>query len=37
MHKNIWRKHGKIPDNDADLLKLSGKPALRKKNWQEQP
>ena len=20
MHKSIWRKHGKIPDNDADLL-----------------
>ena len=20
IHKNIWRKHGKIPDNDADYL-----------------
>ena len=20
MYKNIWRKHGCIPDNDADLL-----------------
>ena len=20
MYKNIWRKHGGIPDNDADLL-----------------
>ena len=20
MHKSIWRKHGKIPDNEADLL-----------------
>ena len=20
MHKSIWRKHGKIPDNDAELL-----------------
>ena len=20
MHKSIWRKHGKIPNNDADLL-----------------
>ena len=20
IHKSIWRKHGKIPDNDADLL-----------------
>ena len=20
MHKSIWRKNGKIPDNDADLL-----------------
>ena len=20
IHKNIWRKHGKIPNNDADLL-----------------
>ena len=20
MYKNIWRKHGSIPDNDADLL-----------------
>ena len=22
MHKSIWRKHGKIPDNDADLLQV---------------
>ena len=20
MHKSIWRKHGKIPDNETDLL-----------------
>ena len=31
MHKSIWRKHGKIPDNDADLLQ-----AVREAGIEEQ-
>ena len=31
MHKSIWRKHGKIPDKDADLLQAVREAGIEEK------